>query len=236
MAAIEPNNFIGTHLDLFSWIGGFALAASRTGWQTIGFCEIDKEASQILARRFPKIKNHGDIFELRNVKADLVTGGFPCQPFSTLGHRRGKSDDRWLWPQMLRVIKESNATWVVGENVAGFVSMALDDVLSDLEGIGYEAQAIIIPAAGVKAHHRRDRVWILAWNSNRVPKAKHGLLSLGRLGDGSPRHIKKGLPLLHRAPDGLPNRMDRVHALGNAIVPQVAEVILANMAAIHAAL
>lgn len=96
-----------THLDLFSGIGGFALAAERTGWQTVGFCEVDEYASRILKRHWPSVPNYGDIRNIRGVRADLVTGGFPCQPFSTAGQRRGASDDRALWPEMCRVIEEA---------------------------------------------------------------------------------------------------------------------------------
>lgn len=108
---------------------------------------------------------HPDIFALDGADyagVDLVTGGFPCQPFSVAGKRRGASDDRAIWPEMLRVIAESRPRWVLGENVAGIVTMELDNILSDLEGIGYSAWAIIVPACAVDARHRRDRVWIIA--------------------------------------------------------------------------
>ena len=161
-----------THLDLFSGIGGFALAARAAGFQTIGFSEIDQYASQLLAQNFPGIRNYGDIRNVRGVRADLVTGGFPCQPYSLAGERRGASDDRALWPEMLRVIDEAKPRWVLGENVTGIISMELDRVLSDLESIGYSAWALAIPACGLDARHRRERVWIVA-DSERAERRAH---------------------------------------------------------------
>jgi DNA (cytosine-5)-methyltransferase 1 len=173
-----------THLDLFSGIGGFALAARWAGFRTIGFCEIDPYCQRVLAKNFhcdtningksdvsidaevaelPRI--YGDIFTLNGrdfAGVDLITGGFPCQPFSCAGKRRGKKDYRHLWPEMLRVISEAGPAWVVGENVAGIINMELDTVLSDLESIGYACRPFVIPACGVDAPHRRNRVWIVA--------------------------------------------------------------------------
>lgn len=161
-----------THLDLFSGIGGFALAFQRAGFKTIGFSEIDPYASAVLKKHWPKIKNYGDIKNIKKVKADIVTGGFPCQPFSLAGKRKGSIDNRALWPQMFRVIKEAKPTWVIGENVYGFISMELDRCISDLEGIGYSVRAFVIPACAVDAKHRRDRVWIVA-NANGCERSRN---------------------------------------------------------------
>lgn len=154
------------HLDLFSGIGGFTLAARWAGIRTVGFSEIDPFASAVLKKHWPKIKNYGDIRTITNTtipdKINLITGGFPCQPFSTAGKQRGRDDPRDLWPEMFRVIKEYRPAWVVGENVAGFVTMELDRTLADLETEGYTARPFIIPACAVNAPHRRDRVWIVA--------------------------------------------------------------------------
>lgn len=155
------------HLDLFAGIGGFTLAGECSKIvSTVGFSEIDPYASQILEKNFRKTKNYGDIRQITRETlgqdVDLITGGFPCQPFSVAGKRKGKADDRHLWPEMLRVIKEFRPTWVIGENVAGFVNMALDSTLADLEAEGYTTRAFIIPACAVGAQHRRDRVWIIA--------------------------------------------------------------------------
>lgn len=155
-----------THLDLFSGIGGFALAARWAGVETIGFAEIDDYASRVLSKNFPGVANYGDV---RNVPGELsawlITGGFPCQPFSVAGKQRGKADDRWLWPEMAGVIECIRPRWVLGENVPGIIRMELDTVLSDLERLDYTAWPIVIPAVGVDAPHRRERVWIVA-NAN----------------------------------------------------------------------
>ena len=154
-----------THLDLFSGIGGFALAARWAGFETIQFVEYEPYAQKVLAKNFPGVPIAGDIFEFDATKflgVGLVTGGFPCQPFSVAGKQLGNKDDRAIWPEMLRVIREARPTWVIGENVSGIIQMELDNVLSDLEGEGYTTQTLVIPAAGVDAKHRRERVWILA--------------------------------------------------------------------------
>ena len=154
-----------THLDLFSGIGGFALAARWNGYRTLGFCDNEPYAQAVLKKHWPDVPCHKDIREVRGelyAGVTLLTGGFPCQPFSVAGKQGGKDDDRYLWPEMLRVIREARPDWIVGENVAGIVNMALDQVHIDLEAEGYEVESIIIPACAVDASHRRDRVWILA--------------------------------------------------------------------------
>ncbi|MBF8281284.1 MAG: C-5 cytosine-specific DNA methylase [Anaerolineales bacterium] len=155
-----------SHLDLFSGIGGFALAARWSGWRTVAFSEIDPYACRVLERQFPGVPNLGDIRNVRAVRADLVTGGFPCQPYSLAGKRRGTGDDRALWPEMFRVIGETRPTWMLGENVPGIINLELDRVLSDLESIGYAAWPIGIPACAVDARHRRERIWIVAYSEH----------------------------------------------------------------------
>jgi len=154
-----------THLDLFSGIGGFALAARWNGYRTLGFCDNEPYAQAVLKKHWPDVPCHKDIREVRGelyAGVTLLTGGFPCQPFSVAGKQRGKDDNRYLWPEMLRVIQEARPAWIIGENVAGIVNLALDQVCADLESQGYEVEPIIIPACGVDAPHRRDRVWIVA--------------------------------------------------------------------------
>lgn len=154
------------HVDLFSGIGGFALA---TDWAFEKvehiFCEIDPFCQKILKKHWPNSKIHDDIktFTASDLgRVDLLTGGFPCQPFSVAGEQRAQDDDRHLWPEMFRIIKECRPSWVVGENVTGIIELALEEVCLDLESEGYEVWPIIIPACAVNAPHRRDRVWIVA--------------------------------------------------------------------------
>lgn len=141
-----------THVDLFSGIGGFALAAQASGLETVLFCEKEPFAQTILKKHWPDRDRDGaaaerrrDEFESRATSHSqpfLLTGGFPCQPFSAAGKRKGTEDDRYLWPEMVRVIRELKPRWVIGENVAGLLSMddgdLIDQILADLEGIGYE--------------------------------------------------------------------------------------------------
>lgn len=154
------------HLDLFSGVGGFALAARWMNWQTVQFVEIDKFCHNVLAKNFPRVPIHHDVrtFTAESFRGsiDILTGGYPCQPFSSAGKRKGAADDRHLWPQVLRIIQECRPRWIVCENVAGHITMGLDAVLYDLESEGYPCRPIVIPACATGAPHRRDRVWIIA--------------------------------------------------------------------------
>ena len=161
----EMNGATRTHIDLFSGIGGFALACMWLRIQTIAFCEIEKYAQRVLRKNFPGIRIFEDVRQFPATEFRepfLLTGGYPCQPFSQAGKRRGAEDDRHLWPSMFGIIRTSRPTWILAENVAGHVSMGLDEVLADLESEDYAVQPIIVPACAVDAPHRRDRVWILA--------------------------------------------------------------------------
>ncbi len=173
-----------THLSLFSGIGGLDLAAERAGFRTVGQCEFADYPYKVLCKHWPDIPKWRDIRTLTREDfhartglrtVDVLSGGFPCQPFSVAGKRRGTADDRYLWPEMLRVIQDLRPTWVIGENVAGIVNMALDQVLSDLEAQGYATRAFVIPACGVDAPHRRDRVAIVAWHNDREPNGREPL-------------------------------------------------------------
>jgi len=155
-------------LDVCSGIGGFSLGLEATGgFDTVAFCEYDEFCGKVLNKHWPDVPIYKDLKEIGNEPTrliqefDLICGGIPCQPFSLAGKQKGKEDDRHLWPYMYEIIKHKKPTWVIVENVGGFVNVALDDVCLDLETEGYATQSFIIPACGVEAPHRRERVWIL---------------------------------------------------------------------------
>jgi len=284
-----------THGSLFSGIGGFDLAAQMIGWQNIFQVEIDDYCQRVLQKNFPHTHKHKDIkdftaHEYTNT-IDVISGGFPCQPFSVAGQRRGKADDRYLWQEMLRVIATIKPTYVVGENVTGIINLALDTVLSDLEAQDYTTETFIIPACSQNAWHKRDRVWIVAHtNSLRRQNAQNqysqplhdtkrhdktaqqvrqkqqcrtGKSSIIFSDPTSRRQsrqrecnigcsptqnreretnniIANGFyrewqtePGVGRVADGIPNRVDRLKGLGNAIVPQIAFEIFKAIQSIH---
>jgi len=320
------------HIDLFSGIGGFALACQMVWgneYENVFFCDNNKFCQEVIKKNFGResliyddirgvtrkrviadtrsAKQHGlpdgtgkesaevrigggsitntdrrhGKWEKRKLRTgrsifdghiDLLTGGFPCQPFSVAGKQRGKTDDRYLWPEMLRIIKEFQPTWVIGENVAGFIPMALDTVCADLEAEGYEVQPLVIPACAVNAPHRRDRVWIIGYSNKRIGDKREigkvgGRQKPNSPGNGchAPDTTSKRLPAsqsgMHsnqgetespdwdqnwievatefcRVDDGISveldgfkltkagHRVERLKALGNAIVPQVVVEIL----------
>jgi len=256
-------------LDLFSGIGGFSLGLERAGMTTVAFCEIEPFCRAVLKKHWPDVPQFEDVRKLRGEDVgpvDLVCGGYPCQPFSTAGKRGGAEDDRHLWPEMRRLIEELKPTWVLGENVAGHVSLGLDEVLSDLETLGYASRPFVIPACAVDAWHRRDRVWIVA-HANSPERKTRGTVSSGngqsadgqggaarggsflpdtasvrleepgRMGerkrpeaerDRQADHAVNGSrwpaePGVGRVAPGLPQRVDRLKALGNSVVPALAE-------------
>jgi len=276
------------HLDLCSGIGGFALGFERAGMQTVAFVEIDRFCREVLKKNWPHIPVFSDIREfgreIFDATVDVVSAGFPCQPFSVAGRRRGKDDDRYLWPEMFRVVCEYHPAWVVLENVRGILSvengMVFEGVCANLEGQDYEVQALVIPACAVNAPHRRDRVWIVAhrfspsyaerlgreaWSGEGVQHEKRltegqnprnaypegtagpapdsddeGLQGHGEYGEyeGTPfagqdtweESWIEVATRFCRVDDGVSGRVDRhrknrLKALGNAIVPQIAEAI-----------
>ncbi|MEC5143055.1 DNA (cytosine-5-)-methyltransferase [Chitinophaga sp. 180180018-2] len=196
------------HGSLFSGIGGFDLAARWVGWENIFQVEIDPFCQQVLAVQFPETNRFKDVTQFNTTQydgtIDVISAGFPCQPFSLAGKRQGSSDDRYLWPHMLRIINQIRPTWVVGENVAGITSLVhaenptgmahqralwvedqihysrqryiIDTICQDFEHVGYSVIPIIIPACAVGAWHRRDRVWFLAYtNGGRRSGNQHRL-------------------------------------------------------------
>lgn len=227
-------------LSLFSGIGGIDLACEWAGIETVAFCEREPFCQKVLHKHWPQVPIYDDVCTLtkERLEADgirpieLIHGGYPCQPFSVAGNREGAEDDRHLWPEVNRLLQETRPDWFVGENVAGHITLGLDQVLSDLANNGYSAQPFIIPACSVGAYHRRDRVFIIAYsNRKRLP--------WGAL-DRSSREVRErteqqfqrlyaantwaNIPAseFSRKADGVSDKLDRserIHALGNAVFP-----------------
>lgn len=228
-----------THLSLFSGIGGLDLAAEWAGFQTVGQCEFADYPTKVLEKHWPDVPRWRDIRTLTKESfyertgrrtVDVISGGFPCQPFSTAGKRRGKEDDRYLWPEMCRVIQELRPSWVVGENVVGLISMALDQAISDLESSGYTCRTVVFPACAVGAPHRRDRCAILAHTDSNGRKGTGPELpekcdadtfnpSFAESCDAFGKHWAAE-PGVGRVAHGISHRVDRLKCLGNAVVPQ----------------
>ena len=167
------------HLDLFSGIGGFSLGLEATGeFETVAFCDYDPFCQKVLRKHWENVPIYGDIKELtyEKLKAnginniDIITGGYPCQPFSVAGNKKGEQDPRHLWPEYFRLVQECRPTWVIGENVGGHIKLGLDTVLSDLESEGYSARTFSISASSIGANHKRERVWIVANSNDRLSK------------------------------------------------------------------
>jgi DNA (cytosine-5)-methyltransferase 1 len=162
------------HGSLFSGIGGFDLASEWMGWENVFHCEWNEFGQKVLNYYWPNAITYHDIkktdFNIHRGSIDILTGGFPCQPYSTAGKRLGKEDDRHLWPEMLRAIREIQPTWIVGENVRGLTNwnggLVFDEVQSDLEAQGYEVTPFLLPAASVNAPHLRQRIWFIAYNAS----------------------------------------------------------------------
>ncbi|MDA7625524.1 DNA (cytosine-5-)-methyltransferase [bacterium] len=161
------------HLDLFSGIGGFSLGLEATGgFETKAFCDIEEYPRQVLQKHWPHVKQYKDIKELNyeRLKADginsidIITGGYPCQPFSVAGRQKGEEDPRHLWPEYFRLVKELRPTWVIGENVSGHIKLGLDTVIEDLESEDYSVRPFSISASSIGANHQRERIWIMAYS------------------------------------------------------------------------
>jgi DNA (cytosine-5)-methyltransferase 1 len=222
------------HLDLFSGIGGFALAAQWTwkeNYENVGHCEIEEYACKVYHKHFPESKCLGDIKKVKwnEGYAELVTGGFPCQPFSSAGQRLGKQDERFLWGEMLRAIRKIKPRYVIAENVDGIFTidegMVFEQVCLDLEDENYEVSPMRIPACATDKNHRRDRWWFIAHTKESVGNNADKYDRQGRPHTLPPARFdeyREPEPELRRVDDGLSDWMDRIAALGNAIVPQVA--------------
>jgi DNA (cytosine-5)-methyltransferase 1 len=237
-----------THGSLFSGIGGFDLAAHWMGWDNIFHCEWNEFGQKVLKHHFPTSKSYNDItktdFSIHRGEIDILTGGFPCQPYSSAGQRLGKADERHLFPEMLRAIKEIEPTWIIGENVRGLVSwgggLVFHEVCSDLEREGYEVQSFLIPAAGKDAPHRRERIWFIAYSDGLGSSRRHSqnFRKVRQEEQFETQYCSKGWegfpasPCVRGGDDGLSHELDSItipkwcresiKAYGNAIVPHVA--------------
>lgn len=231
------------HLDLFSGIGGFALAAKRVGWRTIGFSEVDPFCAEVLAQRWPKVPNYGDIRGIIGHSfsgvVDVITGGFPCQNISSSGDKTGLDGElSSLWFEFHRLIREIQPRFAVVENVSDLLVRGIGGVLGSLAEIGYDAEGHCIPACFVGAPQARERVWIVAYPDGRGREGSSEWDRCGplvvcrddddRLAMGQHR-ARDARSWVRRADDGLPRRVHRLRALGNSIVPQVAEMIFRQL-------
>ena len=250
------------HISLFSGIGGFEIAAEWMGWRNLVSCDINEFGNKVRKYYWPDGYCHTDIKTLTYEKINselsarfgtgwrdddiILTGGFPCQPYSAAGKRLGKEDERHLWPEMLRVIQEVKPTYIVGENVRGLTNwnggVVFEEVCADLEACGYEVQPLLLPACAVGAPHRRDRIWFVGYNaSDTNQKRLHPCTTIKELEWERFRRIYKQREYWENFPtqspicggdDGLPTQLDgitfskwrneSIKAYGNAIVPQVA--------------
>lgn len=232
------------HGSLFSGIGGFDLAAEWMGWNNLFHCEWNPFGQKVLKHYWPEAESFNDItktdFTRYANRIQILTGGFPCQPYSSAGKRKGKDDERHLWPEMLRAIREIRPRWVVGENVLGLVNwsggLVFHEVQADLEAQGYQVQPFLLPAAAVNAPHRRDRIWFIAYATNKRQKyaLENRELEGRRFGQPYKRdlwHSFPSQPPICGGNDGLSTELDgitfskwraeSIKGYGNAVVPQV---------------
>lgn len=241
-------------LSLFSGIGGIDLAAEWAGIETVAFCEYAEFPRQVLKKHWPHVPIFKDVKQLnkmllekegvidRDRTIDIAFGGFPCQPYSPVGKRKGTEDDRDLWPEMFRIIDELRPGWVVGENVANFANMELDRTLLNLEAAGYETRTFVLPASAMGAFHQRSRTFIVAnTDSERRDRLeiheKSGCRSFcedctnkqardqerteaSSILSRATRILADSSIRVHRNDDGLSEGMDRLKSLGNAVMPQ----------------
>lgn len=244
------------HISLFSGIGGFDLASEWMGWNNVASCEINPFGRKVLKHYFPDALHHDDVHTFTkklldekikgwNSKDVILSGGFPCQPYSNAGKRKGNKDERHLFPEMLRIIREVRPRWIVGENVRGLVDwnggLVFDKIHFDLESIGYEIQSFILPACSKNAPHRRDRIWIVAYTDNKGFQRFQEKRNFGKSGAkrkkqfaGCVRTKWENFPIepaICGGNDGISRELDgitfpkwrdeSIKAFGNAVVPQV---------------
>lgn len=243
-----------THLSLFSGIGGLDLAAEWAGLTTVGQCEWADYPTQVLERHWPDVPRWRDIRTLDKesfyertglTTVDIISGGFPCQPFSIAGKQQGKEDERYMWPEMLRVIKELEPAWIIGENVENAVRMVADDIMYDMEGIGYETGAFVVSAYSSGAWYKGNRIFIVAASNDRCGAVRRNiqlsadaesLQCWNDNGRGTPelnprkRWQEQSRP--YGVADGISDRVDRIKCLGNAVNPYQAYPIFRAIAEI----
>lgn len=217
--------------SLFSGIGGLDLGLERAGMEIRWQVEIDKFCRKVLEKHWPDVRRYGDIRELTGdelERVDLICGGFPCQPVSLAGKRCGQEDERWLWPEMARIIRMVRPRYVLVENVPGLLVRGMGDILGDLASLGYDAEWQVLPAAAFGAPHIRERVFIVAYSDSQRCNGRPCIFPASRTERklstqrDNPWAVESGVG---RVAYGVPNRVYRLRALGNAVVPQVAEWI-----------
>ena len=224
--------------SLFSGVGGLDLGLERAGMNVIWQSEIDPYACKVLAKHWPKVPNHGNIKEIdwrRVVRPDVICGGYPCQPFSTAGKRRGTDDPRHLWPWVREAISQLRPRYAILENVRGHLSLGGTTVIGELAAIGYDAEWRVISAASVGGLHQRARIIIVAYPQVLNVEESKMVAQAIRTSLLQPRRIRGACvpspnwplyePRMDRVVNGVSDWVDRVRGLGNAVVPQVAEVI-----------
>jgi len=239
--------------DLFAGIGGFSLGLERASMVCKWQVEINPFCQQVLAKHWPDVMRYADVRDCGKhnlAPVDLIAGGFPCQPHSVAGQQKGAEDDRDLWPEYRRIVAELRPDWVLAENVPGIRRTMLNEVLSDLEDLAYSTRTLVVPACAFDAPHKRERVFIVAYAegtrlAQRFYKFKGGRQEIAQAWNpglvsgpagcyGAPYDWGRDWPaesILLRKLHGIPNRVDRVTALGNAVVPQVAEWIARRIVA-----
>lgn len=217
-------------LDLFSGIGGFSLGLERTGgFETVAFCEIDPFCQKVLKKHWPDVPIYDDVRTLNyDGPVDVITGGFPCQNLSALGDRTGLAGPKsGLWTDTAKRISEIQPRYALLENVPELLGNGLADVLGDLSRLGYNAWYGILPMALFGAPHLRERVWVLAWNTNSFDVRTFIEILRRKItaARGDCWEKFKTQSSVDRAADGIPNRVDRNHALGNTVYPGIPEMI-----------
>ncbi|KAF6576551.1 DNA cytosine methyltransferase [Paenibacillus polymyxa] len=245
-------------LSLFSGIGGIDLAAHWAGMETVAFCEREPFQQAVLRKHWPDVPIYDDVCTLTADRLredgilgdgraiDIISAGYPCQGESYAGERRGAADDRWLWPETARLLDELEPPWFVGENVSGHITMGIDTVFNDLDYLQYTARAFHIPALAVDADHERYRVFVVAHSNKKsglqANKAVSAIRANWEAWQNARRRSWRPIPRVDwgisgppvsRKSNGIPNRVDRCYALGNAVSPYQVYPILATIKAIN---